>query len=133
MQIKTILNRVEHFESFVFGKVSWVEDASRLTIEAMIEPRKNGRPICSGCDQVRLGYDRLPQRRFGFVPLWRIVVYFVYAMRRVDCPTCGVKSEQVPWCDGKHQLTKTYCLFLAGWAKRLCWQEVADARGIAHK
>ena len=127
MQVKTILNRVEHFESFVFGKIRWVEDASRLTIEVMIEPRKNGRPICSGCDQVRPGYDRLPQRCFEFVPLWGIVVYFVYAMRRVDCPTCGVKSEQVPWCDGKHQLTKTYCWFLAGWAKRLCWQEVADA------
>ena len=129
MQLKTILNRLEHFKSFVYGEARWVQDASCPTIEVMIEPRKNGRLICSGCDQVRPGYDRLPPRYFEFVPLWGIVVYFVYAMRRVDCPTCGVTVEQVPWCDGKHQLTRTYRWFLAGWAKRLCWQEVADAFG----
>jgi transposase len=54
-------------------------------------------------------------------------VYFVYAMRRVECPTCGVKVEQVPWCDGKNQLTTTYRWFLAGWAKRLSWKVTADA------
>jgi hypothetical protein len=54
---------------------------------------------------------------------------FVYAMRRVDCPACGVKVEQVPWCDGKNQLTTTYRWFLAGWAKRLSWKGVAEAFG----
>jgi transposase len=56
-------------------------------------------------------------------------VFFVYAMRRVDCPTCGVKVERVPWGDGKHGLTTTYRWFLAGWAKRLSWKEVAVAFG----
>jgi transposase len=127
MQLQTILNRVEHFKSFVYGKARWGDDAAEPTIEVQIEPRKNGRPICSGCGQVRPGYDRLPPRRFKFVPLWGIAVLFVYAMRRVDCPECGVKVEKVPWCDGKNQLTTTYRWFLARWAKRLSWQEVACA------
>ena len=127
MQLKTILNQVEHFKSFVYGKARWVNDASRATIEVEIHPRKNGRPICSGCDQVRPGYDRLPARRFEFVPLWGIAVCFVYAMRRVECAQCGVKVEKVPWCDGKNQLTTSYRWFLAKWAKRLSWQEVACA------
>ena len=127
MQLNTILNRVEYFKSFVYGKAKWVDDGDRPTIEVTIEARKNGRPICSGCDQPAPGYDRLPARRFEFVPLWGIAVYFVYAMRRVECPSCGVKVEQVPWCDGKNQLTTTYRWFLAGWAKRLSWQEVACA------
>jgi transposase len=59
--------------------------------------------------------------------LWGIAVYFVYAMRRVECPTCGVKVEQVPWCDGKNQLTTTYRWFLAGWAQRLSWKGVGSA------
>ena len=47
-------------------------------------------------------------------------------MRRVDCATCGhVRVEQVPWAEGKHQLTTTYAWFLARWAKRLSWREVA--------
>ena len=127
MQLKTILNRVEHFKSFVYGKARWVDDAAEPTIEVSIEARKNGRPICSGCGQVRPGYDRLPPRRFEFVPLWGIAVLFVYAMRRVECPQCGVKVEKVPWCDGKNQLTTTYRWLLARWAKRLSWQEVACA------
>jgi transposase len=125
MQLKTILNRVEYFKSFVYGKAKWVEDADRLTIEVHIEGRKNGQPICSGCDHPAPGYDRLSERRFEFVPLWGIAIYFVYAMRRVECPTCGVTVEKVPWCDGKNQLTTTYRWFLAGWAKRLSWKTVA--------
>lgn len=126
MQLKTILNRVEPFKSFVYGKARWVEEAARPTIEVELVPRRNGRPICSGCGQQRPGYDRLAPRQFEFVPLWGIAVLFVYAMRRVQCPGCGVKVERVPWCDGKQQLTITYRWFLAGWAKRLSWQEVAD-------
>jgi len=128
MQLKTILNRVEHFKSFVYGKVRWV-DADRPTIEVQIEARRNGRPICSGCHHPASGYDRLPERRFEFVPFWGIAVYFVYAMRRVECPACGVKVEEVPWCDGKNQLTTTYRWFLAGWAKRLSWKGVASVFG----
>jgi len=30
MQLKTILNRVQKFKSFVYGAVRWVEDASEL-------------------------------------------------------------------------------------------------------
>ncbi len=127
MQLTTILNRVEYFKSFVYGKARWVDDADRPTIEVLIEPRKNGQPICSVCLQPAPSYDRLPARRFEFVPLWGIAVYFIYAMRRVACPTCGVKVEQVPWCDGKNQLTTTYRWFLAGWAKRLSWKGVASA------
>lgn len=127
MQLTTILNHVEYFKSFVYGKARWVDDADRPTIEVQIEARKNGRPICSGCHHPACGYDRLAVRRFEFVPLWGIAVYFVYAMRRVACPTCGVTVEQVPWCDGKNQLTTTYRWFLAGWAKRLSWKGVASA------
>ena len=105
MQLKTILNRVEPFKSFVYGKATWVEGTGRPTIEVEVHARKNGRAICSGCGYRRAGYDRLPTRRFEFVPLWGIAVYFVYALRRVNCPTCGVTAERVPWAVGKSRLT----------------------------
>lgn len=92
-----------------------------------IEARKNSRPICSGCHKPGSTYDHQPQPRyFEFVPLWGIAVFFCYVMRRVNCRRCGVKIEQVPWCDGKQQLTVAYQLFLARWAKRLSWKEVAE-------
>lgn len=126
MQLKTILNFVEPYKSFVYKKVRWADPETKTEIEVLIEPRANGRGICSGCGCHAAGYDHLAERRFEFVPLWQIAVYFVYTMRRVDCPNCGVKVEQVPWCDGKNQLTTTYRWFLAGWAKRLSWKGVAD-------
>ena len=127
MQLKTILNRVEPNKSFVYGKATWLAQSPRPTIEVEILPRANGRPICSGCGKSRPGYDRLAPRRFEFVPLWQIAVFFVYALRRVNCPDCGVKVEQTPWSDGKNSLTKTYRWFLAGWAQRLSWQQAATA------
>jgi transposase len=52
-------------------------------------------------------------------------VFLLYAMRRVDCGSCGVTVEKVPWAEGKSPLTKAHMWFLASWAKRMSWQEVA--------
>jgi transposase len=98
-----------------------------LTIEVEIAPHARSRPWCSGCGRRGSGYDRLASRRFAYVPLWNIPVFFVYAMRRVDCARCGVTVEMVPWSEGKQHITRTYAWFLAGWAKRMSWQAVADA------
>src|SRR5271169_2664889 len=125
MLLQTILNQVEPFKSFVYGKARWVEDAGRKAIEVEVHARKNGRAICSGCGRRRPGYDRLPERRFEFVPLWGMAVFLVYAMRRVDCRGCGVTVERVPWARGKSHLTTSYRWFLARWAKHLSWDEVA--------
>jgi transposase len=73
----------------------------------------------------------LAERRFEFVPLWAIPVFFLYAPRRVDCPRCGVTVEKMPWADGKCTLTNSFRWFLAGWAKRLSWQETAAAFGTS--
>lgn len=131
VQLKTILNSVERHKSFVYQEARWADPQTRTEIEIPIEPRANGRAICSGCGEQRAGYDRLPERRFEYVPLWQIAVFLVYAMRRVDCPQCGVKVERVPWCDGKNQLTTSYRWFLAAWAKRLSWKGVAEAFGTS--
>jgi transposase len=125
MQLQTILNRVERNSSFVYGTPRWDHNAARPTLEVPIRPRANGRPVCSGCGKRRPGYDRLALRRFEYVPLWQIAVVFTYALRRVDCPRCGVVVEQIPWATGKSRLTTSYQWFLAGWARRLSWKEVA--------
>ena len=125
MQLKTILNRIQKHRSFVYGDVAFEEGEDQLALEITIKPRANSLAICSGCGVPAPGYDTLPFRLFEFVPLWGILVFFVYAMRRVSCPRCGVKVEVVPWADGKERMTTTYAWFLAGWAKKLSWTEVA--------
>ena len=96
MQVQTILNRVQRHKSFVYRQARFRDDGDRLALDVTVESRANGRPVCSGCGKKGPGYDRLPARRFQFVPLWGLAVFFVYALRRVDCPRCGVKVERVP-------------------------------------
>ncbi len=96
------------------------------TIEIKVVPRKGSKAICSGCNQIRPGYDSLAQRHFEHIPIWGFLVFFVYALRRVECPECGVKVEVVPWVRGKNQLTESYSWFLANWARRMSWQEVSE-------
>jgi hypothetical protein len=94
IHFKTLLNKVHRFKSFVYQSVRLVENGEDQRIIAEIIPRANARPVCSGCGKHRPGYDcaRSP-REFEFIPVWNIPVSFSYAMRRVDCPDCGVKVE----------------------------------------
>lgn len=126
MQLKTILNRVQKFKSFVYTAVRWTERGGAVVLEVEVQARANGRARCSHCGERAPGYDRLPARRFEFVPLWGIPVFLVYAPRRVDCRRCGVRVERMPWASGKRRLTEAYAWFLARWARRLSWKEVAE-------
>jgi transposase len=120
VQVKTILNRVHKIKGFVYERDRFLGDV----IEVDVRPRRGSRAYCSGCGRRGSTYDRLATRRFAFVPLWGIGVYLLYAMRRVNCPRCGVTVEMVPWATGKCHLTHAYAVFLARWAKRLSWREV---------
>ena len=126
MQLKTILNRVQKFKSFVYGKVRWAGSAEAPELEVEVTERVNARAICSRCGCQGPAYDRLAKRRFEFVPLWGIKVFLVYAPRRVECGGCGVRVEHMPWASGKSPLTQAYAWFLARWARRLSWKEVAE-------
>ncbi len=126
MLINTILNRVQKFKSFVYGKVNWIDAGGVPELEIEVLARANSRPVCSSCGRKSSGYDRLPERRFEFIPMWGIKVFFRYAPRRVNCKHCGVHVERLPWSKGKRQLTESYAWFLSGWAKRLSWKDVAE-------
>ncbi len=125
MRIQTILNFCQKFKCFVYQKEEFVNHGERKYLRITLVPRKNSSAICSCCGKRSGCYDHLEWREFEFVPLWSIPVYFYYQMRRVNCKYCGVKVEQVPWCDGKQTMTKAFILFLGGWAKKLSWQETA--------
>jgi transposase len=124
MRIITLLNQCHHHPGFVYEYALARPETN--SIEIGIRPRRGTKPVCSGCHQPGACYDHLSVRRFEFVPLWGMLVYFVYRMRRVDCKTCGVRVEEIPWATGKHQLTKAYMLFLAHWARMLSWKETAN-------
>ncbi len=131
MRVQTLLNRMEKFKSFVYGRVKLEERHGESVLVVRIRARKRSRPQCSTCGVRGPVHDHLDEREFEYVPFWGFWVFFVYRMRRVKCPTCGVTVERVPWAEGKQRMTTTYRWFLAKWAQRLSWTEVATIFGTS--
>ena len=125
MRIQTILNFCQKFKSFVYKNAKFIERNGETHILVTVIPRKNSQGVCSRCYKPGSCYDHLPEREFEHVPLWGIRVFFCYRMRRINCVDCGVSVESVPWSEGKETVTKAMMQFLAGWAKKLSWQETA--------
>jgi len=125
VRIETLLNHCYRHKSFVYTHVRWEQIGRKDALVVDIAPRKNGLAECSECGLSAPVYDHLDERQFDFVPVWNIPVCFRYWMRRVTCPVHGVRVERIPWAEGKSHMTKVYQLFLAQWARKLCWKDVA--------
>jgi len=126
MNVKTLLNRCHPIKAFIYETARFV--GQQIYVE--VRPRRGSQGKCGECGCAGSTYDtaRTP-RYFEFIPLWGFAVFLVYCMRRINCPTCGIRTEQVPWADGKNQCCNVYRLFLARWARRLSWSEVAQIFG----
>ena len=124
MRLITVLNRCTEFKRFVIGESRFDADGR---IMVSLRSRKNSRGESSCCGQLSPTYDTSSGARlFEFIPFWGFPVFLVYRMRRVKCKACGqVTMEKIPWGTGKHHLTDIYRCFLAQWAKKLSWAEVA--------
>ena len=121
MHISSLLRRTLGLKGYKVGKVMEADG----TIAAQLIPRKNARPVCSGCGKRRPGYDTLPERRWRHVPLWGIPVILTCCPRRVKCPRCGIVVEEMSWSAGKSTLSVPLIVLLSSCARLLAWQEVA--------
>lgn len=117
---------MQRFVGFVYREVRLHGHKGKPTsIEITLEPHRGIRGRCSACRRPAPGYDRLPERSWLFVPLWGIPTYFRYAPRRVACGEHGVVVEHIPWSEGKRAVTCAMMGYLARWARRMSWREVA--------
>src|SRR5208337_1167835 len=72
LQVKTLLNDIQHFVGFVYRDVRRVLNRQGRTqrIEIRLEAHTQIPGRCSRCRQPAPQYDRLPERAWLFVPLW---------------------------------------------------------------
>ena len=129
LQVKTILNAIQRFPGFVYRDIRLQSrpDGQPRCIEVSVQAHRSIAGRCSRCRKAAPGYDQQEQRPWLFVPLWGLVVWFLYAPRRVSCPEHGVVVEHIPWSDGKRPVTLAMMGFLSRWARRLSWRETARA------
>jgi transposase len=126
LDVKTILNRIQHFVGFIYWDIRLhCHHGQPRQIDIQLAPHAGIRARCSICQQPMPGDDWLEERRWRFVPLWGIKTYFIYTPRRVNCAEHGVVVEYLPWNQGKRPVTVAMMGFLARWARRLSWRETA--------
>jgi len=133
LQVKTLLNAIQHFPGFVYQDIRLCRHRDGQPREIKITVAAHGGigAKCSRCLKPAPCYDRLAQRSWLFIPLWGIGTWFLYAARRVDCAEHGVVVEHLPWSEGKRPVTLAMIGFLARWARRLSWRETARAFGTS--
>lgn len=127
LTVKTLLRRVQDFTGFVLKSVRQHLDGADARIEVVLDADPRRKRRCSCCGNPGRIHDKLPERRWHYVPLWNIPVHLRYAPRRVICPLLGAPTvEHMPWNRGKSPYAEAYMIFLARWARRLSWKETAE-------
>jgi transposase len=81
MLVKTILNTIEKFKTFVYGKIFFEKRTSRNVLIIELQARKNSQGECCDCGTRCPTYDTQPSRDYEYVPLWGITTYFRYSPR----------------------------------------------------
>jgi transposase len=66
MELITLLKRCYHSRGFVYHHAHF--GPSHRSIEVTLRPRTGSAGLCSICRRPAPGYDRLPERRFEFIP-----------------------------------------------------------------
>lgn len=65
-------------------------------------------PRCSECGDPGPGYDRGHQRHWRHLDVAGMQLRLRYDIRRVNCATCGVKVERVPWAETSAWFTRPF-------------------------
>lgn len=127
LTVKTLFRHVQDLAGFVVKSVNHFLDAKKPRIEFVMDVNANYKRRCSCCGGTGRVHDKLPERRWDYVPLWHIAVYLVYAPRRVICPVSGRPTvEAMPWNLGKSPYAVAYKIFLARWARLLSWKKTSE-------
>jgi hypothetical protein len=60
MLVKTILNRVEKFKSFVYGECTFEKTGNNASIIVEVAARKNAKGLCPECHKSSPSFDKQP-------------------------------------------------------------------------
>lgn len=95
-----------------------------------VRPRWRG-SRCGLCGKKSGRYDRLPLRRWPHLSFGRTRVELIYALWRVHCRHCGVRSERVPWAEHGSRFTRSFEELVAYLAQITDHTKVTELTGIA--
>lgn len=107
-------------------RVVRVEESNDQLV-AEIEAIPGRLPRCGRCGRpVRRTKGRLRRRAWRDLKIRHLPLVLAYTPRRVVCPDCGVRVEQVPWAERWSRVTKTLTRAVADLARRTDLSTVAQ-------
>ncbi len=110
----------------------FVQDVDFDVAGLVIHVRPSWRsPRCSNCHKRAPGYDRKPARKWRHLGLGRCPIWLTYAPRRIDCPRCGVRVEELPWAAPASRFTHDFEEMTAYLARITDKTKVTEIMGIS--
>lgn len=91
MRVSTAFNRLLHIPDTTVTAVSFLDDG----VEVTVRPRT--RLLHCPCGLLTSAFYDRRRRRWRHLDLGTQRLWLVYEIHRIDCPDCGVVTEQVPW------------------------------------
>lgn len=128
MQVASLVRATLALDSHRVKGVSWQSDG----VVVLLDVVGRRRLPCSSCGELARLRDRLPERRWRHLPVWKIPVELRYRPARVACRSCATpKVEAIPWAIGKSSLSRPLVVELAVWSRLLAWDVVARLFGVS--
>ncbi len=90
------------WEGFRLESYAQIDDQSLLI---RLQPADDCLPRCSGCNEKTSAIHDTHIRRLRERDLFQYRVWLEVPVRRVRCPTCGPKLEDISWLSGRQRLT----------------------------
>lgn len=103
-------------------------DAQNLCLR--LTPKPSQPPFCSGCGQSTPLIHDVNRRWVRERDLFGYRVWLDVPVRRVRCPRCGTRREQIHWLAGRRALTQGMVGYIESLVRLLPIKQVAELLGL---
>ena len=123
MRMSTVLNKMLSVQGL------WVRDLRLITAAGVlwleVAPRWRV-SRCGGCGRKVRRHHDCRWRSWRHFDCLGQIVHLRYAIHRVRCPCCGVRTEQVPWAEPGSRFTRAFEMQVAWLAQHTDLTAVAE-------
>jgi transposase len=98
--------RILGLEGFRVEAITWDGDGPNARARISIERQDVRGYECTGCQRRTWRVRDRAERTWDDLPWAEHRVTLVYQQRRIDCRTCGIRTERIPFADPKARITR---------------------------